>query len=288
MKITLKTSSKLLLLAAGTLVVTAAARADLVSKKAKGDLRSAAFKDATWEGVAGESLALLAQPAAVPMPKETTTAQIKVQSMHDDKWIAFRLKWADSEASGAGKLAEFSDAVALEFPVKNNEQPPSIMMGSKGDPAHIFHWRYQYQLDHEKGQPDIKTLYPNASMDMYPMEFADNGKLKKPTEEQRTKFAHGKAAGNPQAFPKSGVDEIMAEGFGTSAVIDAHESEGKGAWKNGEWTVVIVRALKREGGSVLSVGKKSNVAFAVWQGGKDEVGARKSLTMNWTPLKIEE
>jgi len=233
-------------------------------------------------------LATMGQPAVAPKPKVTTTSQIKVQTLHDGKWIAFRLKWADSEASGAGRLAEFSDAVAIQFPVKNNEQPPSIMMGSKGDPAHIFHWRYQYQLDHEKGQPTIKDLYPNASFDMYPMEFADPGNLKNLTEEQRMKYSHGKAAGNPQAFPKSGVDEIMAEGFSTSAVIDAHESEGKGVWKNGEWTVTIVRSLKRDGGSVLTPGKTGNVAFAVWQGGKDEVGSRKALTMTWTPIKIEE
>ncbi len=278
----------LVLLAVSMVVGVGTARADLIAKKAKADLLKAAFVEDTWSGAATETLTTMGQPAVAPKPKVTTTSQLKVQTLHDGKWIAFRLKWSDTEASGAGRLAEFSDAVAIQFPVKSNEQPPSIMMGSKGDPAHIFHWRYQYQLDHEKGQPTVKDLYPNSSFDMYPMEFADPGKLKNLTEEQRMKYSHGKAAGNPQAFPKSGVDEVMAEGFSTSAVIDAHESEGKGTWKNGEWTVVIVRQLKRDGGSTLTPGKPANVAFAIWQGGKDEVGSRKSLTMNWAPLKIEE
>jgi hypothetical protein len=29
------------------------------------------------------------------------------------------------------------------------------------------------------------------------------------------------------------------------------------------------------------------MAFAIWQGGKDEVGSRKCLTLNWIPLKVK-
>jgi DMSO reductase family type II enzyme heme b subunit len=61
---------------------------------------------------------------------------------------------------------------------------------------------------------------------------------------------------------------------------------GHGEWKNGEWVVVVSRPLKRENGSVLQTAKDAFIAFAIWQGGKDEVGSRKSLTMSWVPLKI--
>ncbi|NJL24852.1 MAG: hypothetical protein HC902_06570 [Calothrix sp. SM1_5_4] len=82
------------------------------------------------------------------------------------------------------------------------------------------------------------------------------------------------------------MDEIFAEGFGTSAVSESRLAKGFGEWKNGEWTVYIARPLSYESGSKLQLGKKSHVAFAVWQGGKDEVGGVKSLTMSWTPFTL--
>jgi hypothetical protein len=276
------------LVAVAIATLSAGAQADVVAKKVKTSLPAAAYGEEVWANAPTETLTLIAQPAAVPMPKETTTSEIKVQAVHDGKYIAFRMKWADTEASQGGKLGEFSDAVAMQFPVKKNEAPPAIMMGSKDDPAHIFHWRYQYQHDAEKGMKTVKDIYPNSLPDMYPLEFAHSGSVKDLNDEKRMVFSHGKAAGNPQSFPKTGVDEIMAEGFGTSAVIEKADSQGKGVWKDGAWSVVIVRALARSGGSTLVPGKPANVAFAVWQGGKDEVGSRKSLTMDWAPLKIEE
>ena len=56
----------------------------------------------------------------------------------------------------------------------------------------------------------------------------------------------------------------------------------------GEWTAYIARPLTYENGSKLLIGKKSHVAFAVWQGGKKEIGAIKSITMMWTPFNILE
>ena len=68
---------------------------------------------------------------------------------------------------------------------------------------------------------------------------------------------------------------------------EGHGSVGKGVWANGEWTLVIVRPLVIEGGSTLKAGTPGNIAFAAWQGGQGEVGARKCLTMFWTPVTIQ-
>jgi hypothetical protein len=174
----------------------------------------------------------------------------------------------------------------MQFPVKSNKNPPPIFMGAKNDPVHIFHWRAQFQLDKEKGLRTMKDLYPNMNPDMYPMEFKDEGHLKGLSDDKREVFSYGRAAGNPASYAKKGVDEIFAEGYGSSSVIQNVEAIADGQWKNGEWTVVISRPLKREGGSVLPLGGNSNLAFAVWQGSKDEVGSRKSVTMEWLPLHI--
>jgi len=102
-------------------------------------------------------------------------------------------------------------------------------------------------------------------------------------------FSHGKAAGNPQAYPKTkALDEIYAEGFGTSQVIDNHEAIANGEWKNGEWNVVISRPLKAKVGSSLETGKPNFICFAVWQGGKSEVGSRKAVSLVWTPLELKK
>ncbi len=262
--------------------------AELISKFVKADFSHFPMGDDIWKGAREETIKLMAQPMAIPRPKETNTSEIYVKTLNDGKWIAFRIRWKDTEKNEAGRLGQFSDALALEFPVKSNLSPPPIFMGAKDNPVHVFHWRAQYQADKERGKPTMKDLYPNMNVDIYPMEFQDQGYLMGLTEEKREVFSHGMAAGNPQSYRKiHGVDEIFAEGFGSSSVIENVESIAQGAWKNNEWDLVLSRSLKRENGSILESGKGSFVGFAVWQGGKDEVGSRKSVTMNWTPLKIQ-
>jgi hypothetical protein len=254
--------------------------------KTTSDLSKQAFDEAIWKDVKSESVSLMAQPMAIPRPKTTTTAALQVQALQDGQWIAFRLRWRADQKSEAGRLGEFSDAVAMQFPVKEGSPPP-IFMGAKDNPVHIFHWRAQYQRDLEKGKPEMKDLYPNMNPDMYPMEFKDPGHVKDLTEEKREVYSPGKAAGNPQSYQKaSAVDEIFAEGFGSSSVIENRMAIGKGVYNKGEWSVVIARPLKRENGSVLDPTKNSFVAFAVWQGAKQEVGARKCVTMAWVPLQM--
>ncbi len=129
----------------------------------------------------------------------------------------------------------------------------------------------------------MKDLYPNSSIDIYPMEFKD---LPIAKEKDTDQFAPGRAEGNPQAYVKTSVDEIIAEGYSTSSVQQGHGSMAKGEWKNGEWTLVIVRPLAIEGGATMKAGEGGNIAFAVWQGGKGEVGSRKCVTMAWTPVRV--
>lgn len=238
-----------------------------------------------WLGVEARTLALVAQPMIRPRPAETKTSEVEVRAVHDGRWLALRLAWKDPEESWAGRLGEYSDAAAVQFPLQPGESPPPIFMGVRGMPVHIFHWRAQYQRDREVGKPTMRDLYPHLSIDMYPLEYADPGRLDPPLA-AREQFSPGLAVGNPQSFPKSGVDEILAEGFSTSSVQDSAAS-GRATWKEGEWRLVIARPLAIEEGSTLAPGDSTFVAFAVWQGGAAEVGSRKSVTMAWTPLELD-
>jgi len=275
------------LLIATAMVGQNLAQAAIEAAKVTTDLSRKDIADTLWTDAKVERVSLVGQPMAVPRQKTTTTAQMTVQAVHDGKWIAFRLQWDDPEQSDAGQLGKYSDAVAIQFPVKEGSPPP-IFMGAKDQPVHIFHWRAQYQIDRDRGQPTMKDLYPNMNPDMYPMEFKDSGSVKGLTDEMREAYSHGRAAGNPQSSRKvNGLDEIFAEGFGTSAVAPASNSWADGKWAAGKWTVVVGRALKKENGSTLEPGKQGFAGFAIWQGGKDEVGGRKSVTMSWTPVQLK-
>jgi hypothetical protein len=256
---------------------------ELIAARVEADVSAPDPGASYWKEAPAGELTLLAQPIITPRPERVLTEKIVVQSVTDGKSIAFRLRWKDTEKSDAGGLGQFSDAVALEFPM-SGEALPSVMMGSEGQPVHIFHWRAQYQRDAEKGKPTMSDLYPNASVDMYAMDFHD---APGGSKEEREMFNPGVALGNPQSSPKSGVDEIIAEGFSTSAVQSGHGSTGKGEWKDGQWTVVISRPLRIDGGSTIVPGGKNAVAFAAWQGGQGEVGSRKSVVMAWTPLQVK-
>ncbi len=274
------------ILSALSLPITAEA---LVVYKSDANLSKAAEDLKLWSKVKLEKIELIAQPAVAPRPKVVTTESANLQALTDGKWIAFRMTWKDSENSEGGKLGTFSDGVALQFPVKAAEDPPSIMMGDVGNPVHIIHWKNSFQRDAEKGMKRIKDIYPNMAVDMYPMEYHNGGKFPKFTKEQVNTYSHGRAAGNPQASPKlRGVDEIFAEGFGSSQVIENVEAYGKGTWDKGQWSVVIARPLDTKAGSKLDTAKKNFLGVAIWQGGKHEVGARKSLTINWIDLEWEK
>ena len=240
-----------------------------------------------WNGIPDTVVPLMAQMIVNPKPAKAETEKVAVQIVHDGKYIAYRLRWSDKEYSEGGRLAEFSDAIALEFPVLDNAVPPPIFMGADKNPVNIFHWRAQYQHDAEIGKKTVQDIYPNMHSDIYPNECPDRGHLKPATEQQMEMFSPAIVAGNPQSSRKKAVDEMLAEGFGTSVVTPGGNSVGHGEWKNGEWVVVISRAINCPGGSVLEEGGVSAFGIAVWQGGADEVGSRKAITMAWTTFKLE-
>jgi hypothetical protein len=154
--------------------------------------------------------------------------------------------------------------------------------------VHIIHWRAQYQLDRDKGARSISDIYPNLAVDMYPYLLPSWGNIRPLSEEQVRAFRAAQAAGNPKAFPKkSGVAEMVAEGFGTGTPIASNGSVSDARWEDGRWTVVVSRPLSSDDASVLRIDTENQVAFAVWQGGAGEVGSRKSVTMSWAPLLLE-
>jgi hypothetical protein len=268
--------------------VQSAWASDLIVKYVDVDLSVPDIDSTHWTHALPVTVSLIAQPMIAPRPETTTTDKIDVQAIHNGKNMAVFLSWEDSDLSEGINLGKYSDAVALQFPLEQSDIPPAVFMGTKGNPVYIYHWRAQYQRDRDIGKPSMKELYPNINIDVYPMEYPDWGTLTEATYEQQDVFSPGKASGNPQAYTKTGVDEMIAEGFGTSSVVEGYHSVAHGEWKNGKWRVVLVRPLSVPNGPFIDPSKPSHIAFAVWQGGKKEVGSRKSVTMMWTQMVFEQ
>ncbi len=239
-----------------------------------------------WQGVEEINLNLMAQMIVKPNSNKAETDKVIVQILHDGKYIAYRLRWKDKEISKSGKLGEFSDAIALEFPVLDNANPPPIFMGAAKNPVHIFHWRAIYEYDKENANKSVKVNCSKSSLEITPNECADSCRVTSSSGDRKKVFTSDIDCVNTQSSPKKTVDEMLAEGFGSSVIIEGNGTVGRGEWKNGEWIVVISRPLNCPNGSKIEVGKSSAFGLAVWQGGLGEVGSRKSITMVWMPFKM--
>ncbi|AGA32800.1 nitrate reductase subunit, conjectural [Thioalkalivibrio nitratireducens DSM 14787] len=265
------------------LIVTTAMAADMIRAvpvDADGPLKDpdAAF----WEGI--ESVRVPLQPQMVVPPRHLQPAvtEISARAAHNGQWIGVLIEWPSAGPRDTIVSDTFGDQVAVQFPVQGEVQS-SPMMGHAGAQVNILQWRAALQRDLAKGEPDIRDLYPYALVDVYPDEVL------RLTDARAYTGALG--LDNPVARPfESPVLDQMAEGWGTLTVRPLQMADGWGVWEDGTWRVAITRPMRYLSPGDpdrLTPGNTSRVAFAVWDGNNNEVGARKSWS-NWTPLRIEE
>lgn len=97
------------------------------------------------------------------------------------------------------------------------------------------------------------------------------------------RYAPARELGNLMAGPrKQPVQDLVAEGPGTLRPGGHSGSTGRGRRTEEGWSVLIVRPLPESGRPA----SRSQVAFAIWEGSKQEVGSRKMRTA-WVPLALE-
>jgi DMSO reductase family type II enzyme heme b subunit len=100
----------------------------------------------------------------------------------------------------------------------------------------------------------------------------------------------GRAAGNPLSLAtrETPVEQVVAEGFGTTTHLPSTAARGRGTNEDGRWRVALGVPLEREGaGEPLQPGQTWHAAFAVWLGDRQNRGGRKHYA-NWIPLHLEE
>ena len=236
---------------------------------------------AVWKDARPVKVAMLPQTVTLPNLPEPAVKELAVRAAHNGGWIAFLIEWKDATMSDRLLVDSFGDQVAVQLPIATKGAAPSPMMGNPSGRVNIMQWRAALQHDIEKGAPSIKELYPNAWADVYPDEVM--------SATDARPYAGALGIENPVSRGvASPVLDQMAEGWGSMTVKPDQHALGKGVWKDGVWRVVITRPMVSDDVNAprLVPGDRTSVAFAVWEGGHREVGARKAWSP-WVPLVIQ-
>lgn len=238
-----------------------------------------------WQQAPEHPARLLPQNLTEPMLTEPGVDIVKVRAVHNGEWVVFRLEWNDATQDLIPVTGRSCDAAAIQFPLASDGDVPDAAMGEKGKGVRILYWKAVWQDDATRAQAGrgdrIASLYPNAAIDHYPYEAGAAARA-----EMEKRYAPARAAANPVTVPPSGtpVQVLIAEGFGNTRVAPAQTARGRGQWVDGRWVTTIARPLR--GGADLGnlePGRRSYVAFAVWDGARAHTGSRK-MRSEWTPL----
>jgi hypothetical protein len=243
---------------------------------------------ALWNNVQEHPAKLMVQDVTEPKLTEPGVELLRVRAMHNGNWVVFRLEWEDQSQNLIPETGFGSDAAAIQFPEQAGADVPDAAMGEKGKGVRIWFWKSVWQDDAERAQQGkgdrIASLYPQGSADHYPFNANPEAKA-----EMESRYAPARAAGNPITVRhgNSPIQVVMAEGFGNLTPAPSQEGAGRGVWKDGHWVTTIARPLNAgQGMGALEVGKKTYIAFAVWDGAARHTGSRK-MRSGWIPLVLE-
>jgi hypothetical protein len=237
-------------------------------------------EDPVWDNLAEHRARMLPQDLVEPRLMTPTTPEVGVRAVTNGSEIAFRLEWTDDSKSDAPDAGKMADACAIQIPEKIEKNLPDPQMGQDGRTVQVTYWRADWQASVNGRGDTIRDLYPNAQIDHYPFEAKSIEHDAAARKEMALRYAPARALGNIRSGPRATpVEDLIAAGPGSLAPGPSLGAKGKGVHKTDRWSVVISRKLP----DGLDVNQRTHIAFAVWQGSKQEAGARKMRT-GWIPL----
>ena len=239
-------------------------------------------EDKVWEQAPLHTAKLILQDLVEPRLMQASTPFVNVQAITDGRQIAFRVSWSDATMDDVPGPGRFADAVAIQLPAATTPDVPAPQMGEEGKAVEITYWSAVFQAAVNGRKDEIQALYPRAKVDHYPFEAPS---LKPGSAEQQAmakRYAPARSLANVMAGPRSvPVQDLVAAGPGTLQPAEKTVSTGSGKYLQGGWSVVLIRPLPNG----AQPGGRTQVAFAVWEGSHQEVGARKMRTA-WIPLSF--
>ena len=249
----------------------------LVAKQADAEVPLDDPFDGVWKSANPIEAPLSGQQ--VIQPRGGGNRTVTARALHDNDRLYVLLEWQDdTEDLLVSRQTEFTDAVAVQFPVSEGESVPSFCMGDPTAPVNVWQWKGAWQNDIDQGYVDIQDVYPNVQVDSYPFEDEDV-------------FFPARSVGNIFAEPDrtTPIDNLLAGSFGTLTQADDQIVDGSGEWRNGSWRVLFARDLDSgEGYARFSVNESTNVAFAVWDGSENERNGIKSVSQFLTLTLSDE
>jgi Ethylbenzene dehydrogenase len=246
--------------------------------------------DAAWEKVATIDIPIVPQQVSQPTLEKGTVSVLRVQAIRDDSRYAWRLSWDKAKPAENVEVGQFTDAVAIQFPLVDGAP---YTMGGPGLPVRMLYWKAAWQRDVDGGYKGLAALHPNAHSDLYWFSegkepHAPDGSTDNPRAQQ---FVVASKANNPMAdyHRKHPIEELTAHGFGSGTHVQDTISRGRGMWQNNQWYVVIDRPI--QAGDPLverfkSAPDKQMIAFAVWDGDNANRGGKKQIS-NWVKMKLD-
>ncbi len=235
-----------------------------------------------WDEAEMSRIALNPQQMALPNLGAVTIETIDVRALYDGRTSAFLLEWDDEKADDLESVTRFRDAAAVMIPMELKGEPPIITMGAAGRPVYIIQWKASWQRDVDEGFQGVEASYPRWFNDVYPGHevLVSQGM----DSEAAQAFYPGLAVGNSlsKQSRRSPVEELIAEGFGSLTTLESQKAKGRGVHDGGRWKVSLGPSAVAPS---LGSGTTVPVAFALWDGGRRQVGARKHY-VGWSDLII--
>jgi hypothetical protein len=240
--------------------------------------------DAAWQSAPEHVARLLLQDLVEPRLQAVSTPEVRVRAFASRGEIALRLEWPDASVDDLPGAGRFTDGCAVQVPQKATPSSPDPQMGQPDNGVAITFWRADWQASVNGRGDSIRDLYPNAAVDHYPFEAPSLEPGSAAQRELAAQYAPAHGAGNYRGGRRtSAVEDLLAEGPGTLKPAPSTRARGLGVRTTEGWAVVITRPLP----DGLSPTTPGQIAFAVWEGSREEAGARKMRT-GWIPLSIRE
>jgi DMSO reductase family type II enzyme heme b subunit len=239
--------------------------------------------DAAWNAAPQYVAQLVLQDLVEPRLLEPSTSEVRVRALSDGNLLACRLEWDDPSTNDVPGPSTFVDACAIQLPATTEPTVPAPQMGEVGRPVEICYWNAAFQAMVDGRDDSLTALYPGAVSDHHPFEAQSLQKDPQAQREMAARYSPARALGNMRAGPRdSPVEDLVADGPSSLTRAPSQQSKGRGVRTATGWDVVIVRPLP----AGFSAVAPTQIAFAVWQGAAQEVGARKMRT-GWIPITLE-
>jgi len=240
--------------------------------------------DAAWQAAPEYVAPMIPQDLVEPRQMAPTTPEVRIRAIHTDTDVSFRLEWDDATPNDVADQGRFCDACAVQVPQTISPNVPAPQMGETAKGVEIAYWTAGWQAVVDGRGDSIRDIYPDAAVDHYPFDAPTLAKDPAAQQAMALRYAPARALGNRSGGPRDRpVQDLLAEGPGTITPAPRTTSRGHGRRTEGGWAVVISRRLP--GGFLAS--PNAQVAFAVWDGDRREVGSRKMRTA-WIPVTLQQ